>query len=427
MIDDIMQIVRMGSKASFFKDKYLTHKSVASAARDSVFQFGCLITKNVSMEMAVATTRLLDRNYASFVQIMLSQIANVDISIDPTPIHFLKRMHQNMKLESVSDDDRLIKERIYNGETVIALNESKNIGFIFEGCNDKSKIFNIKKVNASQLRPWLSDFDLQPFFEANMNDETGEITSAMIADAQLKRNENIAKNIDLRTKVASKGSAPKLTIQDVKKTNDLAPYAIEIRLNVINEKNEFVEYWNLVVGVKTILHLIDPDEIVENISKAIQNRNPIFRFVQWTTGEISLFKDLILHLDDIKFDERNRSKGYSSWFPTLKRMKNKKLSFRDFSVNRLVPNSTLVISSSEVDELERKYGILIKDTVMAKRLVDNLFLMAFVILDEGTQTMDIMYDHSNTFETYALETVQREVSLSSNKLANEIGRMISSR
>ena len=425
MIDDIMQIVRMGSKASFFKDKYLTHKSVASAARDSVFQFGCLITKNVSMEMAVATTRLLDRNYASFVQIMLSQIANVDISIDPTPIHFLKRMHQNMKLESVSDDDRLIKERIYNGETVIALNESKNIGFIFEGCNDKSKIFNIKKVNASQLRPWLSDFDLQPFFEADMNDETGEITSAMIADARLKRNSNIMSDMGVRTRITSKG--PTLTNQDVKKTNDLAPYAIEIRLNVINEKNEFVEYWNLVVGVKTILHLIDPDEIVENISKAIQNRNPIFRFVQWTTGEISLFKDLILHLDDIKFDERNRSKGYSSWFPTLKRMKNKKLSFRDFSVNRLVPNSTLVISSSEVDELERKYGILIKDTVMAKRLVDNLFLMAFVILDEGTQTMDIMYDHSNTFETYALETVQREVSLSSNKLANEIGRMISSR
>ena len=56
--------------------------------------------------------------------------------------------------------------------------------------------------------------------------------------------------------------------------------------------------------------------------------------------------------------------------------------------------------------------------------MDNLFLMAFIILDDRTQTMDILYDHSDTFETYALETVQREISMNSNRLANEIGRMI---
>ena len=50
--------------------------------------------------------------------------------------------------------------------------------------------------------------------------------------------------------------------------------------------------------------------------------------------------------------------------------------------------------------------------------------MAFMVLDDRTQTMDIMYDHSDSFETYALETVQREISMNSNRLANEIGRMI---
>ena len=52
-------------------------------------------------------------------------------------------------------------------------------------------------------------------------------------------------------------------------------------------------------------------------------------------------------------------------------------------------------------------------------------LMTFIILDEGSQTMDILYQDSSSFETYALETIQREVSLNSNRLANEIGRMIS--
>ena len=129
-------------------------------------------------------------------------------------------------------------------------------------------------------------------------------------------------------------------------------------------------------------------------------------------------------MDDIKFDMRNRAKGYSAWFPTLKRMKDQKFTVSDFNAKKLIPNSTLIISSSDADILEQKYGIVVKDTVIARRIVKNLFLMAFMVLDDRTQTMDIMYDHSDSFETYALETVQREISMNSNRLANEIGRMI---
>jgi hypothetical protein len=57
--------------------------------------------------------------------------------------------------------------------------------------------------------------------------------------------------------------------------------------------------------------------------------------------------------------------------------------------------------------------------------MSNLFLMNLLIVDEGTRTIDILYDGERAYQTYALETLEREVSLNSNKLGREIGRMIS--
>lgn len=422
IFDDLQKASRMASRAAAIKDGVIK-KSIAATARDSIFQFPCLAANTIPVNMATATVRLLDRNYASFVQIVLSQIANVDISVDRTPSQFLQRVHQNMKLESVSDEEeRLITERFYNGELVIATNEKRGIALLINEASG-SNTENLYVMNLESCREWMSDFDSIPFMEADGDLSNEDLLNAMISNSSRKSSRA---DIELAQKISNGSKAPMLMDRDVKKINDLQPYALQVRLNVVNDNNEFVEYWDIVVGVKTILHTIKSDEIIDNIVRGIQNKNLIFNFIRWTTGEISLFKDLIFHIDDIVSDVASRSNGNSPWFPTLKRLKEKKINFKNFRVNQLVPNSTLVISSYEAEILETKYGILIKDTNIAKRLVNNLFLMAFVILDDGSQTMDILYDRANSFETYALETIEREVSLNSNRLANEIGRMISS-
>ena len=43
---------------------------------------------------------------------------------------------------------------------------------------------------------------------------------------------------------------------DVKKSNDLQPYAMQVRLMAINDKNEFVQFMDFIVGVKVVLHNI---------------------------------------------------------------------------------------------------------------------------------------------------------------------------
>lgn len=422
-LDDIQKLARMGSRAAALKEDII-HKSIAATAQDSVFQFPTLVSDSTSVSMAAGITRLLDRTYASFVQIVISQVGNVDISKDPTPNLFMQKLHQNMRLESADDEEeeRIIKENFYDGKLAIAVNETAGIAFAFEATNPSSKLY---AMNINECRDFLSDFDVIPFMEAPNDDITRtDIINGIIqnkAGVTSRDRQKLAQSIGGNTP-----HAPSLIDKDVKKLNDLQPYAIQVRLNVINDNNEFVQYWDLVVGVKAVLHLVKSNEMVENISRAVRGNNATFNFIRWTTGEISFFKDLVLHIDDIKFDMASRSKGYSQWFPALKRLKNKKVGFRNFRVNQLVPNATIVITSYECDELERQ-GVMIRDVAIARKVINDLFLMAFVIVDEGSQTLDILYQDGSSFETIALETIQREISTNSNRIGNELGRLLTQR
>jgi hypothetical protein len=85
----------------------------------------------------------------------------------------------------------------------------------------------------------------------------------------------------------------------------------------------------------------------------------------------------------------------------------------------------MVISSYEADYLLNNLAIDVQNTNVAKKILNNLFLVAFVIIDESRETVSILYDGDSDFQVYALETLERENAMSSNKLGREIGRMIS--
>ena len=215
---------------------------------------------------------------------------------------------------------------------------------------------------------------------------------------------------------------------DVKKSNDLQPYGMQVRLMAINDKNEFVQFMDFIVGVKVILHNIKSDEMILNLQSAISNNGALFNFIRWTSGEKSLFKDLALHIGNTKLDVANKSKGSSPWWSTLKRLKEVSKSqtpLRFFRKSGLVPQSTIVISAFDADVIEKKFGYNLRNPKFAVKLMNSLFLMNFIIVDEGTGTLEVLYDGETTYQTYSLETLQREISMNSNKLGKELTRMIS--
>lgn len=389
-------------------------KSITHGAKDSTFQFPCLITDTIPTEMAATVTRLLDLKYAQLTQSWLSMNSMFDVTIDPTPISYLKKFHTNIKFESSSpiDDDHY---KLY-------MNEDKTVGVLI---NAYKPTYEVMESHKNYLKDYLSDYDLNPL-EPVTEDAAGRNSVYDTTDAllQSQANKNNLENQKNRVIISKDNRTPKLLDRDVKKSNDMTPYGIEVRLIAVNDKKEFVQYIDIVLGVKTILHLISSDEMVANIGRALQNRSLGFKFLRWTSGEISLLKDIILNLDNIKMDSMDRNNKNNPYFATLKKLKNKKVGIRNLTVpHAILPTATIVLSQYEVDYLSENFGVDLRKPIIVRKLLDSLFLMAFVIIDEGTGTVSVFDDGDSVFQTYSIEMLERDQNLFNNKLGKEIGRM----
>lgn len=429
-INDILNVMRKGPEvASQINSVKLNTKSITRGAKDSTFQFPCLIADSVPLDMANTMSRTLDKVYASFTQTWLSMNSVVDITIDPTPLDYLRKMHQNLKLEGAlkdlivdEDDVESYLEKVQDGKYKLYMSKDNSYGVVFNVSNKTNRA--ILESHKELLKEHLSHIDTQPlesFYEADLADKADIIdrfVTAQSGKASIQRQKDLAG-------ISNGVQAPKLLDRDIKKTNDMVPLGVQVRLVAVNDKKEFVQYMDFIVGVKTIMHVIQTDDMVDNLKRGIENKSLLFKFLRWTTGEISLFKDIILNLDEIKNDTV-KTAGKSPFFGTLQRLKNKKIGMTNFTVpHAIIPNATVVISSYEVDVLQSKYGIDIRRDAIVKMLMNNLFLMAFVIMDEGSGTVSVFYDGDQTYQTYSIETLERDNAMNSNKLGKEIGRMIS--
>lgn len=420
-------------------------KSMIRRAKDATFQFPMIIPKSCPIDMATACTRMMDRVYAGYTQIALGNNSTMNMALDSSPTQFLKRFHQNIKFEqaiadlAVPEDEReAYMEKAYNGEYRVFADPDRKFFMLFNAAD--KKLGMMLESNREGLKPYLSEINMskqmrdifesgyeEEYTEAESDETNAEDLTQALLDGKLKQQQLADRRAlaDIAKNNAAALRGPQLTDGDIKRMNDMTPYAVQIRLSVVNSADEFVQYMDIVVGIKTVLHLVDTDDMISNLEKALQNRSGLFRFLRWTTGEISLVKDLLLNMDDLRFDAANQNAGKSPLFGNLKRMKRRGVGMSGFAMpHGLIPNATLLVTSYEVDHMKNTYGIDMREESVAKKLMEGLDLMTFIICDDGAGTVDILYDDDATFQTYALESIEREVSMNSNKLGREIGRMI---
>lgn len=420
-------------------------KSMIRRAKDATFQFPMIIPKSCPIDMATACTRMMDRVYAGYTQIALGNNSTMNMALDSSPTQFLKRFHQNIKFEqaiadlAVPEDEReAYMEKAYNGEYRVFADPDRKFFMLFNAAD--KKLGMMLESNREGLKPYLSEINMskqmrdifesgyeEEYTEAESDETNAEDLTQALLDGKLKQQQLADRRAlaDIAKNNAAALRGPQLTDGDIKRMNDMTPYAVQIRLSVVNSADEFVQYMDIVVGIKTVLHLVDTDDMISNLEKALQNRSGLFRFLRWTTGEISLVKDLLLNMDDLRFDAANQNAGKSPLFGNLKRMKRRGVGMSGFAMpHGLIPNATLLVTSYEVDHMKNTYGIDMREESVAKKLMEGLDLMTFIICDDGAGTVDILYDGDATFQTYALESIECEVSMNSNKLGREIGRMI---
>ena len=112
MIDDVIQLVKQGPRVVSEIDKYkFNNRSIARGANDATFQFPCLISNTIPIDMASTIARTMEKTYVVFTQTWLSLNPTIDITMDRNILQYLKKFHQNVTLESAVKE-LLVDERV---------------------------------------------------------------------------------------------------------------------------------------------------------------------------------------------------------------------------------------------------------------------------------------------------------------------------
>ena len=416
-ISDTIRDLKTDYDKSEIKDyaKRIKGSSLARTGAEGTLQFPVIISNSLNIDTALMITKSLERQFASFTQITLSLHPYLDLSKDKDISSYLKNFHQNSggRFNTLGS---LLLEGSYN----ILSNESDEICGLFittEGCNGKVlkdnriQLFSVMDyINENSLndlykprnpRVNFKNKNLNNFYnneiitEADYNDNFGTTNPSGPDAAYELRGEMRHAKIGL-------------TDNDCKKANELVPTTLALSLNV-KDKGTFRGTVNFVIGVKAIMHPVDSSEVVKNMVYACKNSNKFFNFVRWTTGEISFLKDFILHLDQIKSDAISRSSTNNSWWGALKRRKAVARTKRLLPTGKqLMPNATVVMTIEEVNKLKVEHGFDIMNSSMMRKIMDEYFLLAFVIVDVSQELAYFMFDGQNEPQTMSFSGLERE-------------------
>lgn len=378
MISDIMDTIKAlndGFKVSadlIFKNR---ETSISRRSRNAICYFPVLTSKSISYEEITMINKVLERQYTTYLRVAMS----LDDVIDGTKskAEYINQFHTNFDnrvggnlVDSISSEKRLMSMRLKEDSkpyktTNLSLNENKIL---------ESKLSDIKSVfNKKQ------QVSFSPFKES--------------ATAPIGR---------LLTENGSTTSV--LTDNDVKKANEVIPTTMEIEVRTASGNNT-----KILMGVKTINHPIDSEEMIFNVANCIREKRFFFRAIQWTSGEIRFFKDFVLSADRIKANVQQARNKNTNWWRSLRNKTVLGLIKQIGGRPNVIPNTTLVLSMDEIEYITNSYGInLLTDVNSVSKLLSHFCLLGFVILDSSSELAYMFFDGEANYQTFSYNALERE-------------------
>ena len=422
--------------------------SIAQMANEGILQYPVIASRAIDIETMMMVSKALERNFASFAQVAFSMYGVMDYRTTSSPAEFVRQFHQN------HGDDRLTLSSLTNkyatesfaGNYEVYENDNMILfGGVFEDAT--GKIVNLNKDQLFTVAEHLdstilndkfnpkrknvlynfSDKELshkynsvQPLKEAN--GDLGERKFTYQRDADdvkfgMERDKMDASNLDASFKRNSIDlNRNMLSDNDAKKANELVPTVMHVRVKVKDENGADAGVLDFNIGIKAVMHPVRSNEMVTNLVAVCNNKDKLFNFFRWTTGEISFVKDFVLNVDEMKTDAANRSAGASSWWTALKRRRASN-SIRKFTpnANKLLPNSSFVVTMDEVNFIEQKYGYNIMDPIFLDKIMSTYFLLGFVVVDNASQIVHFYFDGNTDFESISFSGLEKENSNSERK------------
>lgn len=366
--------------------------SISRMSKQAVAQFPSLTTRSISLDSLTMVNKALERNYATMIRLAMGLDDIYDGNMSKSEV--LKKFHQNNTFSNFGDiamaSRELLKEHS-DDLRMTSLNDMTNK-------NNRNHyalgIRNEEGLGVSLVTKNGLDKDGKPEPRITQND---------IGKVLLDPSKQLVDN-------------------DVKKANELMPTTVNMRVFFKGESGTIAT--DILFGVKVVSHPVSSEEMVYNTAKSVQEKRSFFKTIQWTTGEIKFFKDYVFALDRIK-TEAVSSRRNSPWWRHLKqRSLVSRLKKATFSKNELLPNTTIIMSMDEVEQIISSFGIDFMSNIQAvKSLIDVFFLLGFVIVDEGSEIVHFYFHGEDTYQSYSFGQLERENKNSTNELKSIVSVM----
>ena len=164
----------------------------------------------------------------------------------------------------------------------------------------------------------------------------------------------------------------------------------------------------------------------ENIVSAMKRGKAFFNLMRLTTGEISFFKDFVFALGRTKDDIKTKYKDNPWWNSLIRRRKYSRALKTINAKSQLVPNTSIVISMDEADKIKVEHNIDLMNPKIVKEIMDQLFLISFVVIDPSVEIAHILTDGQLYYQQMSFASLERENSNAQRDIKNimqVLGRM----
>lgn len=382
-----------------------SYDSIAKQAKNSVMQFPFLASRTLSFDNMQMVAKAGERNFGAFLQTLftMNMITNAD-----SPQEFVRQFHQNSNNTVNGPSD--VFTFIFNSAVPSKEDMEQITENLIDGNFTIDQVFNMEALN-TQFKP----------------KEAATVYAAAMEARNGKNNQqNIKHHVDIRVRGSNStvdisgggGKGDRITKielprdiyvdADAKKANELMPTLIRVRMfkDMGHGRGEHIDF---IVGIKATIHPIASEDMINHLVAVFQDRGKLFKFLTWTTGEIAFFKDLIFGVDEIKNEIKDTRSGASSkWWTALKNIKAKRRMHKLTLREPILPNASLVISREEVDFIKANYGFDILDDDNASKLIKNLNILSFYVVDASSEVVYTFVDGADHFEINTFKSLERE-------------------
>ena len=410
ILNDISEVVKSVSTLVRTNSSAMkkNNDSLAKKAKEGILQFPAICSNSLDADTLSMASKALERNYATFAQIVYTMNCVAQVDEIKGVGDFINKFHTNIGNTGTIDVLNLaLKEALED------YSQTELDGMVLETILCKGSTNTIIHENSINLKEYMSGFNLDVlndlFIRADIRKEIIEENIAynknhrkygdILLEAEDEKNPNLNRVV-IPSKV--------LDNNELKKANELVPTTLTLKINFMDKNGNLAGERTFNIGVKVTLHPASSEEIINNLCSA--RDTGFFKFIRWTTGELSLVKDVLLNLNEIKLDVVNKTAGKSGWFSTFKRLKAKSTILSKFSkgAQGFHPLGTIIISMDEAEIIKNKSGLDLTRVSDVKKVMDKFMLLGFVILDPATQTAMFIFDDSPDFEMQPFSGLKRE-------------------